>query len=220
LVYLHKMIDHHTERPKGQAARNLTTYGEGVRRQRPYADIIPRSRITPPYANKTDSQEKKKSEVKELSDKRKRLVVFFVIVTLLIITLGLYTRAKSNTIPSAIRTAQVSYTIYFPKQLPKGLKMTSDATSNRDVLTFRIASHQGGNIVVSQQMLPSRALTTKLPATKEIQVAAGKATISRFTSNQSVVTITNSQSFLTLNIKDKLSDDTLIALLESFQPIN
>lgn len=119
-----------------------------------------------------------------------------------------------------LRKLKTSYTIYAPVNLDKPLVFSPTSVLYSQGVLFYDVTSEGKSISVSQQAAPNKKIPMELPKTKELQVDAGRTIISRFNNDRVVVSITNQQSIITLNIPFQISDAMLVSLLESFQAVN
>lgn len=138
-----------------------------------------------------------------------------------ITSIVLFSYSQKASYLDELRNIKTSYTIYAPDRLDDSLSFSYDSIAySQGILFYDIKSTTtDGTISVSQQLAPTEKIPVELPKTKELQVEAGRAIISRFSDDKTIVTITNQQSILTLNIPFQISDAKLTSTLESFKAV-
>lgn len=150
---------------------------------------------------------------------KKTMVIGILVITLIIgvVSMWIFLRDSNGTL-TKIRSLNPPFTAYYPSRLPDGVTISEKSLSYDDgVLIYTIATSSGA-LSLSQQPLPEGRLQTELPKTKELQVQAGKATITRFGHDRVIVTITNEESLLILNGSFKISDSELEPILQALKP--
>lgn len=146
------------------------------------------------------------------------MTLLIITVTGLIVILSINNKATS--VQSRLQQINVGFDIYYPSPLPSGMKVEPNALNvDQNIVNYLISDESGGTINVSQQALPKTQLGTELPKTREVQVDAGKAAISRFDSKSAAIIIKNDSSMIIINSKAAISDSKLNELLASLKAV-
>lgn len=156
--------------------------------------------------------------------KERRMLVFLVIGSLLLLTLGgiaiHYVRPEktpfSNSQARAIK--KLPFGVYYPERLPQGYALDLRSLSiSGNVVSYIIEDGQNAKLYFSFQPLPDRSTIDNLFAGKSdratIGTPLGQATTA-FVSNRQIASIVLDDTWLIISTVDPVEKPTLLAILE------
>ncbi|MDL2342455.1 MAG: hypothetical protein QFB87_05260 [Patescibacteria group bacterium] len=127
---------------------------------------------------------------------------------------GLYLHAKaSGALPKAV-TKQVSFTLYYPTQLPRGYTLNkTTARVENDILFYSLKSGSK-EVRVSEQAAPTRPPDlNSIPGFKKLESIAGNAAIGKNAGAPTALLITNT-TLITISGTATVPQDVIVRLTQ------
>lgn len=112
---------------------------------------------------------------------------------------------------------QLDFRVIYPTRLPKGYILDKKSvTVSDDTLLYSIKTPTG-EITVTQQAKPKNEIGVEFPQTKRLDVAVGKAIISRFKDSQTIISVTTTDSLVFFSTRADLPDDQAEDLVKNLR---